>query len=270
MSDRYAIFEKVEQREALYNFRVKLYPDEGGIFRPVEGMACSHFIFNPDGFESDFILSSSRPTVPTPEEEKIDRSRRRAKAKLNDLIMCNDFKYFVTLTLSPEAVADRTNYAEVIKKLNHFLGNRVRRKGLTYIGVAERHKLGGVHFHFLTNGVLSLEHSGTYLVDGHKKPLKESTVIRLGVDPDSCRVVYNVSDWRIGFSTAIEVDGNRQALANYIGKYLTKGEKVGGRWYLSGGDLVKPMYKYSRVDFDSFPADFEFTCPSGEFRVQYF
>lgn len=249
--------------------RAKFYPDEDGRFHLVEQMVCSNFIFNPDGLEADFIHSSCVKHT-TSEEEKIERSRARAKSKLYDLIMCNHFDYFVTLTLSPESVADRSDYSEVIRRLNVFLGNRVRRKGLVYVGVAERHKKGGVHFHFLTNDVLALESSGTFLAPGRKRPVKESTLIRLGVQLSDCRTVYNVTDWRIGFSTAIALDGNRQAVANYIGKYLTKGEKVGGRWYLSGGELHHPRFEYARIDYDTFDPDFKFECPSGEFLVRYF
>ena len=36
----------------------------------------------------------------------------------------------------------------------------------------------------------------------------------------------------------------------YVTKYITKAaEKVGGRWYYSGGDLVRPVVEYTSMAF---------------------
>ena len=80
--------------------------------------------------------------------------------------------------------------------------------------------------------------------------------------------MYNIDDWNLGFTTAIRLYGDRAAVAAYIGKYITKGEKVGGRWYYSGGELQRPRYMYSRVDFESFEPDFSFECPNGKILVR--
>lgn len=40
---------------------------------------------------------------------------------------------------------------------------------------------------------------------------------------------------------------------NYTCKYISKEqEKIGGRWYYSGGDLRKPDVILADVDYDSF------------------
>lgn len=259
----------VTENEGKYNFRLKLYPTSDGGWYPAEEMCCETHIFNPDGLEAREPVdrSGSAPTSPA---EKLERSRARAKAKVFDLIMCNEFQWFVTLTLSPDMVGDRTDYKDIVHKLNVWLANRVQRNGLYYIGVCEKHKRGGLHFHFLTNDTICTVESGTYIRPSGGRPVKPATVFRSGFRLEDCRTVYNVPDWRLGFTTSIRTYGARGAVANYIGKYITKGEKVGGRWYFSGGELTRPRYVYSNVDVDDFEQDFSLDTPRGKIHVRRF
>ncbi len=156
-----------------------------------------------------------------------------------------------------------------MKKLRVYLDNRVRRNGLIYVGVPELHKKGGFHFHFLTNDVLPLVYSGTVIRPTGGKPVKEETAKRQGFKLEACRKVYNIEDWKLGFTTSIFTYGEREAVAAYIGKYITKSaDKIGGRWYYSGGALKKPVYTYERVSFGDFVGDFGFTCEGGAFLVK--
>ncbi len=243
--------------QAKYNCRSKFYPQPDGSLKLVEEMCCNRYIFNPDSVELRHnykreeaeayheamteLLYNTKPReriIINTAADNIARSKRRAKNRLLDLINCNEWNFFVTLTLNPDEV-DRNNYSAIIKKLNNYLDNRVRRNGLKYVGVPELHKRGGFHFHFLTNDVLNLTHSGTYIRPNGGRPVKADTVKRSGFKVEDCRNVYNIQDWKLGFTTAIEVYGDRGAVANYIGKYITKGEKkVGGRWYYSVAFLL--------------------------------
>lgn len=272
--------------QAKYNCRSKFYPQPDGSLKLVEEMACNRFIFNPDGVELrhnerrelaeeyhramlELMYSTKLRVKPesTP-EENILRSKRRAKNKLFDIICCNRFDWFVTLTLDRKNI-DRNDYTAIIKKLNNYLDNRVRRNGLYYVGVPELHKNGGFHFHFLMNDVLKLEHSGTYIRPTGGKPVRADTVKRSGFSLSDCKDVYNIQDWTLGFTTAIHTYGDIEAVGNYVGKYITKGEnKVGGRWYYSGGKLQKPFFTYSRVNFGEFVGDYGFTCDGGAFLVR--
>ena len=65
-------------------------------------------------------------------------------------------------------------------------------------------------------------------------------------------------------------DGKEEGLAEGNAEGITKGEKkVGGRWYYSGGDLLTPLYKYGRVDFDEVnDFDYDFECDGGKFKVK--
>lgn len=173
--------------------------------------------------------------------ENLKRAKRRARTAVFDYAMCNpDLDTFVTLTLNGELV-DRYDYNAVVKRLNVWLDNRVRRHGLKYVMVAERHKDGAIHFHGLVN------HTAVKLENSGKKDKRR-------------HVIYNVTDWTLGFTTAVRVWGDRANVCKYIVKYITKGEqKVGGRWYYSGGDLCKPSYTYTnQTDVEKYiNGDFE-------------
>lgn len=267
--------------ECKYNARYKFAPQPDGSLKLVEEMFCNRYIFNPDGVEEfnkenrlrreawraqlDEEYGHIRPQPPKLADSG-ERSKRRAKNRINDIILCNRFDYFVTLTLSPEEI-DRSDYAAIMKKLNTYLDNRVRRNGLYYVGVPELHKSGGFHFHFLMNDALPLIDSGTVVRPTGGKPVKAETATRQGFDLAACRTVYNLKDWRLGFTTAIPTYGEPAAVAAYIGKYITKGEKVGGRWYYSGGELQKPVYMYDRVNFGECVGDYGFTCDGGTFII---
>ena len=176
------------------------------------------------------------------------RAARRAAAKVRDLALCNPFRYFVTLTLDPQKT-DRYDIKTVTKKLNTWLDNQVRRNGLLYVLVAERHKDGAIHFHGLINEAPGLVPSGTWKVPGHKKPMRPRSRRQAaawaaqGAEAGYCQVL-NWEGWRYGFSTAIPLYGDYSAAVAYVCKYIRKQTgpegPVGGRWYYHGGKLRMP------------------------------
>lgn len=279
--------EKLRAEECKYNSRAKFIPNPDGTLKLYEEMYCNRYIFNPEGveefnrehrlrrerWEADLLEMYGREPMATftrTAEDNLQRSKRRAKRKLFDYILCNEFKYFCTLTLNGDLI-DRNDYGAIMKKLKNFLDNRVRRNGLFYVGVPELHKNGGIHFHFLTNGVINVVDSGTVIRPNGGRPVKTETAIRQGFDLGDCRPVYNIPDWKLGFTTAIEIYGNREAVANYIGKYITKGDsKIGGRWYYSGGALKTPIYTYERVNFADCVGDYGFSNEGGIFLIKKF
>lgn len=158
------------------------------------------------------------------------RAQRRARVSVRDIGQSNDWSYFVTLTLDRRRI-DRYDAAEVVKHLNSWLDNRVRRDGLAYVLVPERHKDGAIHFHGFFNDALPVVDSGHKDGAGH--------------------VVYNLPAWGWGFSTAIALYGDKAAAVGYCCKYVTKQqEKIGGRWYYSGGQLRRPSVEWVNADFD--------------------
>lgn len=194
----------------------------------------------------------------TPEEEEtrhtdnIERSRRRACVMVRDYCLCSDMEYFVTLTMAPDRI-NRYDVAEVVKKTRKWLDNHVRRGQLkAYVMIPERHKDGAIHWHGLWKlGTMQPVDSGT--ISGiYKKPARprsdeqRSDWLRRGG-----HIVYNMPAWCYGYSTAIKLYGSYEAAVAYTCKYLAKGtEKIGGRWYYSGGDLRQPHVYYSMVPQD--------------------
>lgn len=177
-------------------------------------------------------------------------SIKRAKDKIVDIALLNDFEYFVTFTFNDEIV-NAKDYDLTIKKLKKWLDNMVQRNNLIYLLVPELHKSGRIHFHALMSGNLKLVESGHF--DKHN------------------RIVYNVSSWKYGFTTAVKIDSCYEAVCKYITKYITKDiSKITGNFYYSGGIglIRKPMIAYSDIDYDTFEGK-EYTVPNIFTNVKY-
>lgn len=210
--------------------RVKSYPDGS-----LEILACDKPIFHPEGWEKagkrpPRPRRTSRPQEQDGEEQdraSLDRSMRRARAQVRDLALANPFRWFVTLTLD-QARVDRYDMAAVTRRLNNWLDNQVRRHGLAYVLVPERHKDGAIHFHGFFNDAVRAVFSGHRDREGHP--------------------VYNLPAWSLGFTTAIELYGDYHAAVGYVCKYIGKqGDKPGGRWYYSGGALQRPQVSFTNL-----------------------
>jgi hypothetical protein len=157
--------------------------------------------------------------------EDVERSMRRARAKVRRLALANDFRWFVTLTLDPAKI-DRYDAGAVVKKMSQWCNNQVRRRGLRYILVPERHKDGALHFHGFFSDALEA------VASGHRSK--------------SGQPIYNLPGWTLGFTAAIEVYGDYAGAVAYVCKYIGKqGDKPAGRWYYSGGALAEPEVVYA-------------------------
>ena len=191
------------------------------------------------------------------------RSMRRARANLRRLALANDFQYFVTLTLDGDKI-DRYDGAAIVKRLNQWTSNMVQRHGLRYVLVPERHKDGAFHFHgFFTGDGLQLIDSGTITMAGWKHPRRpRSTAQRAKWLSEGGRVVYNLPQWTLGFSTALELYGTYSSAVGYVCKYIGKqdGERALGRWYYSGGALRQPDKEYVTLDYRELREDFKGEC----------
>lgn len=204
----------------------------------------------PDVERSQYQLARREAAEAERAARNLDRAKRRARSALRDLARANDFTHFVTLTLNAEKV-DRYDMRSITKILNSWLDNRVRRDGLRYVLVPERHKDGAVHFHGFFNDALPLLDSGTVIPPEGGKPRKpRSKAQREAWLAAGGHAVYNLPAWTLGFTTAIELYGDRHAAIGYVAKYITKSqEKIGGRWYYSGGNLSRPAVEFCRCDF---------------------
>lgn len=225
--------------------RLKEYPQGG-----YELMVCSEPVFRETGWEArERDCAPRRRHDDDTSAGDDDRARRRAAAKVREIALCTEFKYFVTLTLDAARV-DRYDISAIMRKVSAWLDNNVRRHGLAYVLVPELHKDGAVHFHGFFNAALPVTDSGTLSVPGSKKPRKpRSGAQRAEWLASGGHVVYNLLGWPLGFSTAIELYGGYAAAVGYVCKYVRKQQsKIGGRWYYSGGKLGQPKVSYPDVD----------------------
>lgn len=242
---------------------------------------CSRAIYKAEGFEARERSCKAAPPIsdeeayeqaeregrylddgqiPPSEAESVLRSIRRAKANLRKLCRANRFGYFVTFTLDPEKV-DRYNDASVLRKLNNWLRNAAAREGLAYVLVPERHQDGAIHFHGLINEALEVVDSGTIIPAAGGRPVKpRSDRKREALLAAGGHIVYNLPQWRYGFTTAIRLYGSYDAAVGYVTKYIGKAmgshttlqeAKIGGRWVYSGGPLKRPTSKLLDVDFEA-------------------
>lgn len=230
------------ESEIMHNCMIKYYPD--GTSTVLVGES---FCFRESGWESERPREYRRADRGGIEDA--ERARRRARAAVYDLARSNDFRYFVTLTLDA-AVIDRYNISESVKRLRVWLDNSVRRKGLIYVLIPELHRDGAVHFHGFFNAALDMVDSGTLRTAGDKRPRKPRSMIqRLQMLDNGAQVVYNIPGYNLGFSTAIELYGDKLAAISYVCKYIGKdSEKIGGRWYYSGGRLQRPVKAWCDID----------------------
>lgn len=222
--------EKIRKTEgnAVYKYRAKWIPTtEGYKLSLVEGSERARFV--PDGWErAEDKASKHEERAGDFTAEDRERAYRRASIRCMDLVMSNPMDWFCTLTLDPAKI-DRTSYKDVERAFSRWASNEVQRHDLRYIAVPEHHKDGeSLHLHMLCSGGLKLSESG--------------------VKQDG-KMVYNIDNWRWGFTNCKRITGEDASIAcaKYCLKYMRKqqGQKIGGRYFLTGGSLRKPIYVYS-------------------------
>lgn len=244
-----SLLRPIPESQVMTNGCIKINPRTG---EPVLGVFATRDIFKALAVES---VDPADRAVPRRDGSGLVRAARRAKAQLYELADANDFDLFFTLTLAPERI-DRYDYKAAVKKFGEWVDNRVRRRGLRYIAVPELHKDGAIHFHGLCNS------DACKLVDAHRRD-------------EAGRMIYNLADWSLGFTTAVRLDGNREAVAHYLSKYVLKqvgglgarpqvgngGEvtyrgTIGGRYYFHGGPLVRYTVQHFRLrSWDDIPGE---------------
>ncbi len=252
-------------RDIFHNAKIKHFPDG-----EVKITVANKRIFRERGYELIKEKTDKTPKYKNPDNEAREDSIRRAKTRIDDIVRLNDFKWFVTLTIDPHKL-DSKDINEVREKVTNFLSNAKKRKDLRYILVPEFHKSGAIHFHGFINDSLTLIESGTVKVQGISKPMKIETARRKHISPEACQTVYNVKEWRYGFSTAYIVSDDRARLSSYFTKYITKDcVKIFGKYYLAGGELSRDApVELTDIDYSSFIADNECYCPQIDTHFKY-
>lgn len=151
-------------------------------------------------------------------DEKLENNIIRAKNKIIEIGYCNDFDYFVTLTIDKDK-QDRFDLREYIKDLGYMIQNLNARTNaqIRYILIPERHKNGAWHLHGLMTGFHPDMLQQFVKEDPRKLPVRILDGLKNG------ETLYEWLDYskRFGFCTLSKIR-NREAALHYILKYINK------------------------------------------------
>lgn len=151
-------------------------------------------------------------------EEKLPENIRRAKSKVLELALCNEFTFFCTLTFSQELVADRYDLEGCMKNFCKWLNNYNNRKAsasVRYLLIPEPHVDGAWHLHGLISGIPE--------TDLREFQLDENipTKIRNELYKGHQVFQWTAYDRKFGYCTLSPIRST-DAVSKYITKYVTK------------------------------------------------
>lgn len=143
------------------------------------------------GIELLKVLSGS-----TDKEEQERISLSRSKSRIRELVLCNDFEYFGTLTIDGYFL-DRYELTDCQNKLKSLL-KKIKRNNFDfkYLIITEKHKNNAYHFHGLFSGIDLVTNEFGYL---HSDLFTKE----------------------LGYNSFSKIKDNTK-VANYITKYITK------------------------------------------------
>lgn len=265
---------------ALFNTKIKIYPD-GRKNIIYSNRQRFHPEVENDNKETDNETSEASFLGDTPADETDTGSTggdnmasirddvlKRNRERVFDIVFCNHWDWFLTVTFDPKKV-ESSDVSVVMKKLNTWLYNRVNRDGLRYILVPERFKkTNGIHCHALINDALDTTYSGR--IRWGKKSYTEESARRFGFEYTDADKIYNVPDWGYGYSTALPITENAGKLSVYLTKYITKGnDRIFGRYYWSSRNIDRePHIEYTNSPYDEIDLP-EYEIPGTGYKVKY-
>lgn len=153
--------------------------------------------------ENPFTGESERVRRMVDLEEYARKSCSRTIKKIYDIARSNRWEWFMTFTFNEKRVR-RYDYNDCTAKMSNWLKNmRKVCPDMVYVVVPEQHKDGAFHFHGLFSNVMELDfkYSGKFDKKG--------------------RTVYNIGNYKWGWTTATKIDDFRRA-SSYLCKYITK------------------------------------------------
>lgn len=197
-------------REEKYKYNQAILKDYGG-----QGFKLIHLnVLRTSGIEEDKPKKRLPGTV---NDEKLSVNISRAKQAVLELAQCNDWQYWVTITLDPKKFvrndleAFRRNFTQWLRDYSKKVGCKIK-----YHLVPELHKDGqSWHMHGFLMG----------LPDEERRPFEPHERLPYYI-LNKLSQGFDVYDWpayreRYGWVN-MEPVRNRQAAARYITKYITK------------------------------------------------
>ena len=176
--------------------------------------------YRPAGYEENCLYESDKSDESDENKnyEKLAQSISRARQKIFEYAICNDFDFFVTLTLD-ESKIKRDDIDNYIKKLGQYIRN-LRRTGqnIEYLLIPEKHRDGqNWHMHGLMKGISDLR---IFDVDEHIPFKMKDKILRYREQN------LDLYEWvgyaeKFGFN-CIEPVRNLEACSKYVTKYVSK------------------------------------------------
>lgn len=192
-------------------------------------------------------------------DEKLENNISRARATIFELAMCNDWQFFVTLTLSPQKY-DRFNLEKFRKDLARFIKdyNYNHSLQIKYMFVPEQHQDGAWHMHGFIKGLTEKEYEAFKLGFPNKLPMYIVGKLREGQD------VYNWIQFADKFGyTILEPVKSKEAASMYVMKYISKNlaksiKELGAHLYYCSKGLKRAEFviREERIR-DAFFPDYE-------------
>lgn len=168
-------------------------------------------------------LSTNSFISPEDKEEYERQAQSRAKSKIRDICLSNDFTHFFTITCDGSKM-DRFSIEETQDNLKKtFKSIKRKYKDFKYICVTETHKDGAFHFHGLCKG-LSTENGGLFVnKDGYLQ--NQEVFDKMG------RICTFMPIY-------LEDKYSYNKLVSYITKYISKDCVKLSSYYFRSKDLV--------------------------------
>lgn len=183
-------------------------------------------------------------------EKSLKATISRAKRNVREVALCNDFNYFVTLTVADKTVRYDVDFCfselrKILKKIKR------KNKDFIYIFICEKHKDGAYHFHGLVNEIY------------------EAYVNKNGFI--SCRFFDC-----LGFNSFLKITKDsfsKQKVSNYITKYITKDfiTSSAGSSYIVARGVKRPIKeKFTKVEKLDFYFNERFTYKNDYCKIYDF
>lgn len=210
----------------IFETRLKIYPN--GTSEYIEFKKGITYVNGQKSRKSKGIKKDSQlfledsvylPTRSSDDLRELQKLARR-KSKVRDYVLSGNFSLFGTLTFAPEHASDTLD--DVFRKKMILFTRMLRRRGIRYYIVSERHKSGMIHLHALFSDNLPTEHSR------------------------ASRRYLTIPLWSWGFSS-VSFIRDQVATAHYVTKYVSKEAMPGRSVWVSQG-LIRPQVLYNSPD----------------------
>lgn len=213
-----------------------------------------HKYLRQKGYEFDSDYKSQQKN-----DEKLDCNISRARSKIFEYAACNEWQYFVNLTLDKKKY-DRHNLKEYISSLTQWLRNYKRKHNteIQYLFIPEQHQDGAWHIHGLINGI----------PDKELKPFIEGKHPQKLIDKGYLN--WDAYSQKFGYVSVGKIQ-NHEAVSKYLTKYISKDMSSNNRelgahlYYCSNGLNLAAEIKRGGISANMTP-DYE----NDYVKVQWF